>query len=372
MEAPSLEARRCYLAAAIAWAIVDPVAAHCDQLLQKQRDALRLLEPLEATIGGLQLDSVSEELCNNVCAALLPTGNLARARAIAVAGLAPHPNLAGLLRIRANELADKEDFIGPRQLTDGRYNELPTSTLATLAEVSANKGDLGWHQVVMTLLDTREHTAQQTAELQALTSHALWEAGDKRKALQLSKDLSAEFPNHVLTYVMLARRLMQIGEPVPAAAQVDLAVAVLQPDSPTSDVLYVADLLYDRNLYPEAAALYERVVQSPAGIGLSQRLLACLIESGRRRKAREVLETLSPEVRGAPSFRRIESNLADHPSKSRAMRNELAECHASSLSSFGHQALAQNYRFGAGGTTVCCWPGASIGCRARQLTVELR
>ena len=34
-------------------------------------------------------------------------------------------------------------------------------------------------------------------------------------------------------------------------------------DHGVSDVLYVADLLFDRNLYPEAAALYERVVTSP-------------------------------------------------------------------------------------------------------------
>lgn len=329
VEAPSLETRRCYLAAAIAWAIVDPVAALHDQLLLKQRDALldalRFLEPLEATIGGLQLDSVSEELCNNVCVALVLTKNLPRARTIAAAGLARHPNLEGLLRLRANELADKEDFAGLHQLTDGRYNELPTSTLATLAEVSANQGDLGWHQAVIAALATREHTPQQAKELRALTSHAHWEAGDKDKALELSKELLDEAPNHVLTHVMLARRLMQKGELVPAAEQADLAMAALQPDSPTSDVLYVADLLYDRSLYPEAAALFERVVTTPAGNGLTQRLLACLIESGQRRKAREVLDALSPEVRGAPSFRRIESNLARQSGDWLRMRDVLKE-----------------------------------------------
>lgn len=314
VETPSLETKRSYLAAALAWAIVDPVAAHHDQLLPKQRDALadaiRLLEPLEATIGGLQLVSISEELCSNVCVALTLTKNLTRARAIAAVGLARHPSLEGLLRIRANELADKEDFAGLRQLTDGRYDELPISTLATLAEVSANKGDLVWHHEVMAALTAREHTAQQSAELRALTSQAHWMAGDKDKALQLSQDLLNELPHHVLTHVMLARRLMQKGELLPAAERVNLAVAALRPDSPTNDVLYVADLLYDRNLYPEAAALYERVVASPAGNGLTQRLLACLIESGQRRKAREILEALSPEVRGTPGFRRIEANLA--------------------------------------------------------------
>lgn len=327
VEAPPLETRRCYLAAALVWASVDPVLAYHDQLLPKQRDALadalRLLEPLEETIGRLQLDSVSEELCNNVCTGLLLTRNLARARSIAAACLTRHPNLEGLLRIRANELAEKEEFSGLRQLTDGRYTELPTSTLATLAEVSANNGDLGWHQEVMSVLDTREHTDRQVAELRALTSHAHWMAGDKDRALQLSRDLLAELPDHVLTHVMLARRLKQKGELAPAAEQVELAMAALRPDSPTSDVLFVADLLYDHNLYPEAAALYERVVTSPGGNSLTQRLLACLIESGQRRKAREVLDALSPEVRSASSFRRIESNLACQTGDWHRMRDVL-------------------------------------------------
>lgn len=329
VEAPSLEVRRCYLAAAMSWAAVDPVAAHHDQMLPKQRqalaDALSLLEPLEATLATLQIDSVSEELCNNVCLALLLTRNWTRARAIAATGLARHPNLEGLLRVRVNELADKEDFGGLHQLTDGHYGELPNSTLATLAEVSANKGDLAWHQSVMAVLDTREHTPHQATELRALTSHAHWEAGDKDKALQLSHELLAEQPNHVLTHVMVARRLMQMGELIPAARQVDLAVQALQPDSPMIDVLYVADLLNDRNLYPEAAALYERVVTSPAGNGLTQRFLACLIESGQRRKAREVLDALAPEVRDTSVFRRIESNLARQTGDWPRMRDVLKQ-----------------------------------------------
>jgi tetratricopeptide (TPR) repeat protein len=328
-ETPSLETRRCYLAAAISWAIVDPVAAHHDQLLPKQRealaDALRLLEPLEGTISALQLDSISDELNNNICVALLLTRNWARARTIATAGLVRHPNLEGLLRIRVNELADKEDFAGLHALTDGRYAELPSSTLATLAEVTANKGDLAWHQAVMAVLDTCEHTPHQAAELRAMTSHAHWEAGDKDKAIQLSMDLLAELPNHVLTHVMLARRLMHKGELVPAAQQADLAVQALQPGSPMSDVLYVADLLFDRNLYPEAAAHYERVVKSPAGNGLTQRFLACLIESGQRKKAREVLDALAPEVRDTPSFRRIESNLARQTGDWPRMRDVLKQ-----------------------------------------------
>lgn len=330
-DAPSLEIRRSYLAAALTWATVDPVAAHYDQLLPKQRevlaDALRLLEPLEATLATLQVDGVSEELANNVCVALLLTRNTGRARAIAVTALARHPTLEGLLRIRVNELADKEDFAGLHKLTDGRYDDLPTSTLTALAEVSANKGDLDWHQAVMAILGKREHSEHQAAELRALTIHAYWKAGEKVKAIQLANDFLAEQPNHVLTHVLLSQMLLQQGEVLPAAQQADLAVGALHPDSSMSDVLHVADLLYERDLYPEASVLYERIATSPGANGLTQRHLACLIESGQRRKANEILEALSADVRGMPPFRRIESNLArqmgDWPRMRDVLKQEL-------------------------------------------------
>lgn len=262
------------------------------------------------TLAALQVDSVSEELANNVCVALLLTRNWGRARAIAAAVLARHPTLEGLLRIRVNELADKEDFAGLHKLTDGRYDDLPTSTLAALAEVSANKGDLDWHQAVMTVLGKRERSEHQAAELRALTIHAHWEAGEKVKAIQLANDFLIEQPSHVLTHVLLSRMLLQQGEVLPAAKQADLAVDALQPESTMGDVLHVADLLYERELYPEASVLYERIATSPGANGLTQRYLACLIESGQRRKASDILEALPADVRGMPPFRRIESNLA--------------------------------------------------------------
>jgi hypothetical protein len=75
--------------------------------------------------------------------------------------------------------------------TDGRYDDLPSSSLAALAEVSANKGDLAWHQAVIAVLGTREHNEHQAADLRALTIHAHWEAGEKIKAIQLANDFLA-------------------------------------------------------------------------------------------------------------------------------------------------------------------------------------
>lgn len=331
VDSPSMETRRSYLASALAWASIDPVAAHYDQLLPKQREALAealsLLEPLEATIAALQVDNDSEEVANNVCVALMLTRNWSRARAIATAALLRHPTLEGLLRIRVNELADKGDFAELHKLTDGRYDDLPSSTLVALAEISANKGEIDWHHAVMTVLSEREQSEQQAAELRALTIHAYYQGGEKVKAIQLAKDFLAENPSHVLTHVLLSQMLLQQGEVLRSALQADLAVSALRPDSPMGDVLHVADLLYEHNRYSEASTLYERIVTSPGSNRLTQRHLACLIESGQRRKANEILEALPADVRDRPSFRRIESNLArqmgDWPRMRDVLKHEL-------------------------------------------------
>jgi tetratricopeptide (TPR) repeat protein len=313
-EAPSLEVRRSYLAAALTWATVDPVAALHDQLLPKQREvlaeALQLLAPLEMTLAGLQIDSVSEELTNNVCVALLLTREWVRARAIAATALARHPTLEGLLRIRMNELIGRDDLTGLRKLSDGRFEELPTSALATLAEVAANNGDLNWYKAIEKVLDRRDHSAHHVLELRALAIHAHWEAGEKTQAFELANAFLMKQPNHVLARVLLSRMLLQTGQFFPATQQADLAVGALQPSSPMGDVLYVADMLYEREIYPEAAALYKRVVTSPGNNGLTQRYLTCLIESGQRRRASEILQALPLEIRSLPVFRRTESNLA--------------------------------------------------------------
>lgn len=313
-EAPSLETRRSYLAASLTWATSDPEGAHHDQITPKQRtalvDALRLLEPLEATLSGIQVGGISEELAGNVCVALLLVGNRTRARAIAAVSLERHPVLESALRIRVDELASIGNIVELRKLTDKRYEELPTTTLAALAEVSANEGDLVWYREVREVLDGRKHSEHQLSELRALDVHAYWEAGEEAKALVCANELLATYPEHVLTRVLMARMLLRKGDFLGVAKHAGLAEAALKPESTVGEVLHVADLQFDRTLYPEAASLYGRVAGQLGNNGLTRRYLASLIESGQRRKASEALDSLTLEVRSSPDFCRIESNLA--------------------------------------------------------------
>ena len=329
VDAPSLETKRHYLAAALSWATADQVAAHHGQLLMKQRaalaDALGSLEPLEGTLATQSLDDVSDELANNICVALYLGGHRERARTIAARALERHPLSEGLLRLRVNDLAEKDDIVGLHKLTDGRYRDLPSSTLAALAEISANRGDLSWHLAIVEELSSRDLGETQREELDALSVHATWMSGAREEAIAQARALLERRPAHVLTRVILSRMLDQRGEPVAAEHEANGAVEALTGTSSTADVLFVADLLYERELFPEAASLYERVVTAPGPDGLTRRYMVCLIESGQRRKVRDLLEGLPAEVRTLPTFRRIEANLARKMGDWPRMRDVLKE-----------------------------------------------
>lgn len=314
-DSPTLETKRSYLAAALTWATEEPVGAHFGQFTAMQRealaDAIRRLEPLEALLGGLQVDEVSLELSSNVSAALMLLDDLPRARRIANNGLLRHPLSEGLLRVRIAELNVAGDIAGLRALGAGRLTELPSSALVALADIAGAQKDLEWHKEVFAILRERPHSERQMEDLELLSVDATWHAGSKEEALAAGEVLATQQPNHVMTHVMLSRMLESVGEALRSADECSRAAQLAQADGATfADMLIVADLLCDRGLYGEAASLYGRIVLRPGNNPITQRYLECLVASDQRRKAQEVLEILSTDVRHSSTFRRIEANLA--------------------------------------------------------------
>src|SRR5207249_8112300 len=56
-----------------------------------------------------------------------------------------------------------------------------------------------------------------------------------------------------------------------------------------------------------------------------RRLLICLVESDQRRRARDMLDRLAPNIQALPPFRRIEANLARQMGDWPRMRDLLAQ-----------------------------------------------
>lgn len=313
-DSDSLEARRAYLADALSWATLDPVLAHHGQLTTEQRealaDAIHRLEPLEQTLPAIQSDHISLEVTNNVTVSLMLLGFKERARALASHSLVRHPLSEGLLRLRLNELDERDDIAAIHALTDARLKELPPPVLGILAEISANLGELAWHAEVMAAAETSELEPQRLSELRVLSIHAHWVAGSRTEAIDAAHAYLQQHPEHVLARVMLGQMLRQLGKKTEAVQEAMTCIAHLAGRAPSLEVLQVADLFFDLNQFRDAGSLYSRLVGVPGNDELTRRMLICLVESDQRRRARDTLDQLATNVQALPAFRRIEANLA--------------------------------------------------------------
>jgi len=325
----SFEAKRAYIADALSWAAFDPVLAHHGQLATEQRealaDAIHRLEPLEQTLPAIQSDHISLEVTNNVTVSLMLLGFKGRARALASHSLVRHPLSEGLLRIRLNELDERDDVTAIHALTDARLKELPPPILGILAEVSANCGDLAWHSEVMAVAETSGLEPQRLCELRVLAIHAHWMAGSRAEAIAAARSYLQGHPEHVLTRVILGQMLRRLGQKTEAIQEATNCVSHLVSKATTLEVLQVADLFFDLKQFRDAGSLYAKLVKFPGNDEFTRRLLICLVESDQRRRARDTLDQLEPSVQALPPFRRIEANLARRMGDWARMRDLLVQ-----------------------------------------------
>lgn len=327
LDGGSLDGRRAYLAQALTWVGGGNVAAFFGQMRQERRaaleDALRQFEPLEETLTAIQSIHLSEELATNVTSSLTVLGRLDRARSIAVQLLGRHPNLEQLLRTRLVELTDNEDLVGLKALTSGRLDSLPASAIALLAEASANLGDVEWNAEIEEVAARRGDEDSRLREVPPMAAVAAWRHGDKTLALELAQEYVARNPDHVLGRVVAAQLFHASGKTADAKREARACIALLPQQSAGAEVLQVAELLGNLDMYSEAAFLYERFIEAPRADELTIKWLQCLVSSDQRRKAQLAIETLAPEDRLHQTVRHIEINLAARMMHWKRMRDLL-------------------------------------------------
>jgi len=314
LDGGSLDTRRSYLAETLSWVGTRSVAAHLGQISQDRRsaleDALNQFEPLEETLALIQSVEISEELTTNVTSSLTVLGKLHRARSIANQFLPRHPNLEQLLRTRLVELADNQDLVGLKKLSSGRLSTLPSSSIALLAEASANLGDVEWHSEIQNIATRRAEEDSRLREIPALAAVALWRHGDKSQALLHAQEYVARTPEHILGHIITAQLLYASGKNEDAKREARECIALLPQQIADAKVLQVADLLGFLGMHAEASALYERLIEAPGSDELTIKWLQCLVSSDQRKKAQLTLQKLTPEDRLQQDIRHIEINLA--------------------------------------------------------------
>ncbi|HEY8035933.1 MAG TPA: hypothetical protein VIF37_10130 [Methylobacter sp.] len=324
----SFDAKRAYLASALIWAEKDPVLAYHGQLAETQRtileDAVARMEPLDQVLYAIQSDHISLEVTNNIASALMLLGHSERGHAFAVASLRKHPLSEGLLRIRLNELEQHQNLAEIHALTDHRLSELVPSVLGTLAEISANHGQIHWHAEVMSAAEASGMEPNKLNELKVLSIHAQWMAGSHQKAIEAAEALLQKKPDQLLLRIILGNMLLKLSRENDALNHAAKCSQLLEAEGTSLEILHVAELYYWLEKYQEAGALYARLVKVPGNDEFTRKWLICLIESDQRRRAQEIIDQLAPSVRELPTFVRIEANLARRTGDLSRMRDLLA------------------------------------------------
>lgn len=314
MDKTSIESRRTVLVSALSWATADQVRAHFHHLSNEQRGALEAalnyLEPIEDTVESIQRLTVLDEITSNAAVALQLLGNDKQSQALVERALRRLPTSGSLLRLRIKWLDQQDDVTGIQALSEPHLDVLETDVLIALAEVSANRGDVGWHEQIQQKLNSHALTERQKQDLYAISAHALWNAGRREEAIRIATERLEREPGNVLLVGVLARMLKSDGKDKDAniLARRFSSQAKRRGDSPL--LVQSADLHWDFGNYFEAAELYGRLSESPGDDYITRRYLACLIESGQREKARQVIASLDAASHGTSAIRRIEANLA--------------------------------------------------------------
>lgn len=314
IDATSTESKRSVLISALSWASADQVRAHFHHLSNEQREALntalKTLEPIEDSIENIQRPTVFHEMSSNTAVALHLLGHDKRAQALVERALRRVPTSETLLRLRIKWLDQQDDLAGIQALTEPLMDVLATEVLVTLAEVSANRGDVGWHEHIQKRLRNHALTKRQEQDLYAIWVHAIWNDGRREEAIRIASERLQRQTDHGLLAGVLARMLKAVGEDKEAnhwAHQFSM-LAKRSGDSPL--LVNSADLQWDFGNYFEAADLYGRLLSSAGDDYITRRYLACLIESDQREKARQTIASLDAATRETSAIRRIEANLA--------------------------------------------------------------
>lgn len=310
----STESKRAVLVSALSWATQNQVRAHFQHLSSEQRAALKTalnyLEPIEDTVERIQRTTVFHEIASNVAVALQLLGDDKRAQALVERTLRKLPTAESLLRLRIRWLDQHDDVAAVRALTEPHMEVLATDVLITLAEVSANRGDIDWHEQIQRRLNSHALSERQKQDLYAISVHAVWNGGRRDEAIRIASERLKAEPDNGLLAGILARMLKSVGKDAEANkwAQRFSALAKRSGDLPL--IIQSADLHWDFGNYFEAADLYGWLVDAPGDDYITKRYLASLIESDQRERARQVIASLDAATRGASAIHRIEANLA--------------------------------------------------------------
>lgn len=202
---------------------------------------------------------------------------------------------ADILRVEIQALDEAGQKDAALVAAKAALSDLAPVALAAACEIAADRGD---SEFVESAANTARERFPENIEiadyLVGLRWGAMARSGRRDEAVGEILGTAAGPLDRLVPLCAAARLLRWAQRPIEAAERVDRVVALVGDDTPASDKLLVADLLFHFERWTEAATLYETLVAS-AGDGPSElhaRLLECYVESDNRARARALLKRL--------------------------------------------------------------------------------
>ncbi|MBI5925874.1 MAG: hypothetical protein HY836_09780 [Aquabacterium sp.] len=281
---------------AVEWGAKQPLDAIYGVLparaLKALEDAVKLFEPWHECLWSIQSEAVPET-AGHLGYALLLQRRFQEALDLAIDADAHCVKTPELLRTRVGALSELHRFDEVLALGQERLSEFNAEALVAFGELAASKGAVDLLARAAEAAKVLTPTHADTVEiLTALRWEALNRAGERDTAVQeiLAADISAQ--GSLITACVAARVLRSAGRALEAEAVLGRARALVTADSPASDQLALAELLYSAQQWAEAALWYARLVAPGKLSDLHNRLLACYVRSHNRRKAKDLLSRL--------------------------------------------------------------------------------
>ncbi len=309
----SIDIKRAMLASALSWATADTVKSHYKQLPIEQRQALK--EAIESFgdilsyLKTVQSKHVFTEVAHNLAIAAELIGDESLKDEIIKYAFSMYPDEEAFIWYRVKELKASGDIDAIHKLTDDKLNALEKPLLFTIAEVGANTGDAGWVRSISQELNTKNLNDHDKDELFGLELCAIWKGGEKSAAIELAKANLPRITSYSSLLSFYIRMLDEYGD-FTERDKLLQSCGNLPEEASSVDIIQIADLLYDFDLYFDASELYQKLIESPSDDYLTKRYLDSLIKSDQRAKASSILDQLEPDIRNTSTFKRIEANLA--------------------------------------------------------------
>lgn len=308
-KAPTLSVNRCYLSNALSWASEDPYLCLNGQITSAQRDglinAIQLLEPLEQTLAQLTVDHIHEEVTNNSVYALMIIGQKDRAFSIADDALRRHPNSDGLLRIRIQQLSEKDEIAAIKSLTYTRLPQLNQHVLSILMDIAANSGDQLWFDDLLPHVQNFELTDQQQRDLVVLRFGLRWN-------IQLSTDLISEArkaleqdSENLMLRGLIAHMLESTGKHPEAVAVTREGLNTRWRNQPSNVQAHFARTLGLLKQYDGAIQIYEGLLKQFGDDDITFKYFTMLLEGHQRQTFLDCFNQLPETTKQLPHFRHL-------------------------------------------------------------------